>query len=1321
MPINNSHVISGGGEMGKLIREFDWTTTSLGEVATWPQSLRTTLSIILNSKFPMFLWWGQDLIQFYNDAYRPSLGNDGKHPSALGQRGQDCWPEIWPIIKPLIDGVLSGGEAIWREDQLIPIYRNGRIEDVYWTFSYSPVSDERGEIAGVLVTCMETIQKVTTFKQLEESKNQLAFAIEATELATWDLNPITNQFTANARYSEWFGLPAAEETDNGLALKVIAEEDRERVMAAYTKAMDYSSGTKYDIEYRIRPENKPERILRAKGKASFGEDKIAYRFNGTLQDVTEQVLARKKLEASEAKLRSIIAAAPAAIGLFIGRDLIIEHPNQTFINIVGKGPDIVGKPLREAMPELITEGQPFLQILDDVYTSGKMFQSFGSQVKIVQNGVMTYSYYNFTYTPLFDAQGKVYAILDIAIDVTGEIKARKSLEESEARFRSLAQNSPDVITRHDTNHKYLYASPRIEKFTGIKAEAFTGKSYRELGLSEELCSLFDQHLDIVFRNQTLHTLEYAMPDDRGHIHSRMVPEFNEAGEVDSVLVLSTDISEIKKAEKALKDSEARYKSIYNADEIGVVFANFQGVIVEANDAFLGIIGYSHEMLQAGQVRWNELTPPEYLALDEERAVELLERGEATPFEKQYIHKDGHRIDVWIGGIALVKGQPELIVSCVLDITHRKRSELALKESEARFRTVIAKATVATGIYTGREMKIEFANDAMIQLWGKDASVIGKTIRQALPELENQPFHQLLDNVYATENTYWGKEDQVDLMVNGKLQIGYFNFTYKALRNGEGEIYGILNMAIDVTETVLARKRIEESEQRFRLLADQVPQFVWMTSKTVEKGIEITYSNKNFLDYLGLSHYTEFLGTTWEHTIHPDDLGRVYEIYLPAAQARQAYKVECRFKEAATGVYRWFIIHGVPRYEETGEFTGYIGTGVDINDRKQSEAALVESEERFRALADNISQLAWMADGQGWIFWYNKRWYDYTGTNLEEMQGWGWEKVHHPDHIERVLAFVKPAWKKGEAWELEFPLRQYDGQYKWFLTRAVPIRDAEGNLVRWFGTNTDITEQKMAEQHLQALNEELAATTEELTASNEELRETNQQLVRINADLDNFVYTASHDLKAPITNIEGLMRILERSLSSEKHQKDHIQKLIPLIYSSVDRFKGTIADLTEVAKVQKEEQEAVTEVNLWEMVEEVKSDLSQLITEAEAHIESNIDHKQLLRFSRKNLKSVIYNLLSNAIKYRSPKRKLLIGMSSEKLPEYVLFIIEDNGLGMNLKDENQIFGIFKRLHNHVEGSGIGLYIVKKIIENANGRIQVESNVEQGSVFKVYFRV
>lgn len=160
--------LSGGGEMGRLMREYDWEQSPIGPPSRWPQALRTAVRLILNTGHPMYIWWGADLICLYNDAYSRSIGPD-RHPSSLGQPGRQVWAEIWPIIGPLVDGVMSGGEAIWRENDLVPITRFGRREDVYWTYSYSPIDDEDtpGGIGGVLVVCAETTQTVLAQQRAE--------------------------------------------------------------------------------------------------------------------------------------------------------------------------------------------------------------------------------------------------------------------------------------------------------------------------------------------------------------------------------------------------------------------------------------------------------------------------------------------------------------------------------------------------------------------------------------------------------------------------------------------------------------------------------------------------------------------------------------------------------------------------------------------------------------------------------------------------------------------------------------------------------------------------------------------------------------------------------------------------------------------------------------------------------------------------------------------------------------------------------------------------------------------------------------------------
>lgn len=274
--------------MGRLTREFDWEKTILGAPDSWSQSLLTTVSIILNSRFPMFLWWGPSFIQFYNDAYRPSLGQNGKHPNALGQNGADCWQEIWPVIKPLIDQVMAGGESTWSEDQLIPIYRNNKLEDVYWTFSYSKVINETGKTAGVLVICNETTEKIKSYNTVKSAKQDLEFAIEAAELGTWDLNPLTNHFIGNTRLKQWFGLPLEENIDLNNAISAIIEEDRQRVIEAIQSAIAPGSDGNYNIIYSVKNLlTGAGSVLEVKGKALFDAEGKAYRFSGIAQEVTD--------------------------------------------------------------------------------------------------------------------------------------------------------------------------------------------------------------------------------------------------------------------------------------------------------------------------------------------------------------------------------------------------------------------------------------------------------------------------------------------------------------------------------------------------------------------------------------------------------------------------------------------------------------------------------------------------------------------------------------------------------------------------------------------------------------------------------------------------------------------------------------------------------------------------------------------------------------------------------------------------------------------------------------------------------------------------
>jgi PAS domain S-box-containing protein len=381
----------------------------------------------------------------------------------------------------------------------------------------------------------------------------------------------------------------------------------------------------------------------------------------------------------------------------------------------------------------------------------------------------------------------------------------------------------------------------------------------------------------------------------------------------------------------------------------------------------------------------------------------------------------------------------------------------------------------------------------------------------------------------------------------------------------------------------------------------------------------------------------------------------------------------------------------------------------VIDRKNEEIRFQESArlvvERAAAEAnrmlEGIPQIAWTANPDGHTTYFNRRWFDYTGQADQLLWEYRWEDYQHPDDAESASQRWINCLRTGNVFEAEFRLRDRDGQYRWMLSRAFPSRNDRGELIQWIGTCTDIHEHKM--------------DLERIDMAQQQLQLKNTQLTRVNVDLDNFIYTASHDLRAPITNIEGLLQALLTELPDGGAE---VQPIMDMMQDSVDRFKRTIEHLTTITKLQKEADLPMASVDLAHLIEEVRLDLLPQIQEAQARLSVEVREFPMVSFAEKNLRSIIYNLLSNAVKYRSPHRPLLIRIRCRPAGNHALLTVQDNGLGISLTNSPKLFGMFERLHDHVEGSGMGLYIVKKIVENAGGSIEVASQVDVGSTFSVY---
>ena len=393
--------------------------------------------------------------------------------------------------------------------------------------------------------------------------------------------------------------------------------------------------------------------------------------------------------------------------------------------------------------------------------------------------------------------------------------------------------------------------------------------------------------------------------------------------------------------------------------------------------------------------------------------------------------------------------------------------------------------------------------------------------------------------------------------------------------------------------------------------------------------------------------------------------------------------------------------------------------------------LETADRTYRTLVERMNEGAVTLNQEGIILYSNAHFAKLANMPLTKVIGTDFSRFLPVQYLTEYNYVFKKGWQEPVRGDFIFqPAKQ---EYIHVHLSFSTIEEKDGIVLGLI--ITDLTEIKKTYNKLQHAQEELKElntnleqiivertddvikTKQQLQLSNEELSNKNEMLVKTNNDLDNFIYTASHDLKAPISNIEGLIGTLKDAISN--NASADIASVLSMFNESVRRFKATILDLTDISKVQREAGNEVEEINFTEVIEDVKLSIFDMISTTKAHIVTDTSACNSFRFSKKNFNSIVYNLISNAIKYRNPKRNPEIVITTEKAGNYILFKVQDNGLGIAQKNLPQVFTMFKRFHDHVEGTGVGLYIVKRIVDNAGGKIEVESEVGKGTTFKVYF--
>ena len=474
--------------------------------------------------------------------------------------------------------------------------------------------------------------------------------------------------------------------------------------------------------------------------------------------------------------------------------------------------------------------------------------------------------------------------------------------------------------------------------------------------------------------------------------------------------------------------------------------------------------------------------------------------------------------------------------------------------------------------------------------------------------------------------------------------------------------------LDVTKRHLSEEALQRQAQLLDLSGEAI--FVW------EFGGSIEYWNAAAAQLYGY--------------VRDEALGRVSQELLATTQPRGAAPFLAELERE--GHWRGELIHRTKdgrtlTVETNMRLIRQEGRRLvleitrDLTARKRIEDALRESEERFRTMADFIPQLAWVARPDGYILWYNRQWHEYTGTTAEQMEGWGWQSVHDPAVLPSVLERWKASIATGEPFDMEFPLRGADGRYRPFLTRATPMRNSEGRLIQWFGTNTEITSRKQMEEALAAANHAK----------------------------DRFLATLSHELRTPLTPVLAAIEMFEQGELT--HNETDFRETMSMIRRNLVLEARLIDDLLDLTRI------ANGKINL----EKRRVDLCEIIKRAEEVCQPDIVARRMhfgvdaddcphwIDGDPVRLQQVLWNLLRNAIKFTHAEG--CVGIRCRRENGEVVVDVMDSGIGIEAQSLERIFDAFEQEHQGAKafgGLGLGLAISKKLVELHGGRIAAFSD-------------
>ncbi|MCA8830475.1 PAS domain-containing sensor histidine kinase [Hymenobacter pini] len=660
-------------------------------------------------------------------------------------------------------------------------------------------------------------------------------------------------------------------------------------------------------------------------------------------------------------------------------------------------------------------------------------------------------------------------------------------------------------------------------------------------------------------------------------------------------------------------------------------------------------------------------------------------------------------------------------------------------------------------------------------------VFARPLLEAVPELQGQGFDHMLQHVRETKVPVTGTETPATLLRDGRLQTTYYNFVYQPLVDAQGTVLGVIDVAVDVSEQVRARQALQELNQQLEARVEQRTRQLAQLNEGLEARVErrtreleaaraeaerqrgelqrvfeqapaaiAVYRGPHYVIELANATVARLWGRTQEQLLGkglfealPEVAGMGYEQLLDHVMATGephiAHAMEAQHdRNGRRETVYWDFVY-VPMYAEDGIINGAMVVANEVTAQVLARRQLEQLNQELEARVQQRTQEVWqqsqrllrlveqapaaiaLLNGPNFVFELLNASYQALFPERELL---GRSMLDAVPELRQtpLVGILQDVYRTGisfEGREYPIPFMGPDGrEHNRYFDFVYQARyDAAGTIDGIVVFGFDVTASVVSRQQVQKLNDALAAVNQELLRSNQELTEVNAQLTRVNVDLDTFIYTASHDLRAPVLNIEGLVAALRQELFDEPVAKADVEYMLSLIDQAVKRFQTTISHLTNIVRLEQRTGEGRQPIELAALVEDVRLDLAPLLANGPVELLIDVATCPVVRGTPKDIRSILFNLLSNAIKYRAPDRPARVRLTATCDAQWVELRVEDNGLGLSGSQQKKLFGLFTRLHDHVEGSGVGLYSIKRLIENQGGTIQVESTLGVGTTFRV----